>query len=65
MLSAIYFNLDQSEILSSGNGLNTIQSILTKCFALSNLRASKHQIVFRKEENILEKGETRAFTKCD
>ena len=27
MASAICFNLDQAKILSSGNGLNTIQSI--------------------------------------
>ena len=42
MLSAIYFNLDQSEILLSGNGLtSTPHSILSKQPVLSHITIFK------------------------
>ena len=45
MSCAICFNLDQSKILSSGNGLNKSIAVLVKIIIESNLFADDHLII--------------------
>ena len=71
MQSAICFNLDQSKILSSGNGLRLFNSLPNKkilnqskfkAFADNKITDSKTEIcVGGKKENIVGKGENAGY----
>ena len=70
MSSAICFNLDQSKLLSSGNGLNVLYSLPDKFYAWSKLKAFADDNVKVAEmvkffsdrrENIVGKGENSGF----
>ena len=62
MSSAICFNLDQSKILSSGNGLTYVHLSKLRAFTVNNLIVNQMmKIVIHTVENTVDKGENAGY----